>query len=62
VIDTDLPCLPHHADVFSTFPRPPGDPTEDHPTNKAVWRKERARLFELAEAGVIKKADFGRLS
>ena len=59
-LDTDLPGLPNHVDVFSTFPRPPKD-SKDHPSSKAVWRRERARLFELAKAGVVKAEAFERL-
>ena len=60
VLDTDLPSLPHHVDVFSTFPRAPTD--QKDPSNKAIWRKERARLFELAKSNVVKTAEFGRLA
>ncbi len=52
VLDTDLPKLPNHVDVFNTFPRKQIDPKD--PTNKAIWRKERARLFDLAKAQVTK--------
>jgi hypothetical protein len=60
VLDTDLPNLPHHADVFSTFPRVSVDTKA--PTNKAIWRKERAKLFEMAQDNVIKAADFAHLA
>jgi hypothetical protein len=56
ILDTDLPNLPNHADIFNTFPRPPI--SDKDPTNKAIWRKERARLFDLAIAKVTKKATF----
>jgi len=56
VLDTDLPELPNHVDVFNTFPRQQIDPKD--PTNKAIWRKERARLFDLAKAQVTKSAVF----
>lgn len=59
-LDTDLPSLPNHIDVFSTFPRPAK--SDKDPSSKAVWRRERARLFALAKANVIKVDAFERLA
>jgi hypothetical protein len=42
VLDSDMPGLPNHADVFATVPRP-------HERNgpKAAWRTEREKLLNL---------------
>jgi hypothetical protein len=42
VLDTDMPGLPNHADVFATVPRPHAERT-----HAAAWRAERGRLMEL---------------
>lgn len=56
VVDTDLPNLPNHADVFNTFPRP--NVEGKGPTNTAVWRKERKGLLALMGVNIISKIDF----
>lgn len=56
VVDTDMPGLPNHADVFNTFPRP--KLTDQSPSNKTIWRKERKKLLGLISANIISKSDF----
>lgn len=55
VTDTDMPGLPHHADVFNTFP-PAGAPNEM--SRKNIWRKERQELLKLVSNNVTKVAAF----
>jgi hypothetical protein len=55
VLDTDMNKLPHHADVFNTIPRKSGD---NPPSNKAVWRRERVKLLNLANTNIIKRESF----
>jgi hypothetical protein len=47
VLDTDMPGLPHHADIFATVPK--GEPSGQ---SKARFRKERARLMDLMSGNV----------
>lgn len=47
-LDSDMPGLPHHADVFATVPRPYEGKTE-----KAAWRPERARLLSLLQQNIV---------
>jgi hypothetical protein len=55
VLDTDMHRLPDHADVFNTVPAQTGS---ERPSNKAIWRRERGRLLNLANANIIKRQDF----
>lgn len=55
VVDTDMSGLPHHADVFNTLPRQGSD---GRPTAKAVWRREREKLLEIAHRNIIKRDVF----
>jgi hypothetical protein len=55
VVDTDMKELPHHADVFNTWPR---QDTEGKPTAKTVWRRERGKLLELANRNIVTRGAF----
>jgi hypothetical protein len=55
VVDTDMAGLPHHADVFNTVVRKSGS---NPPTDKAVWRRERNKLLDLANNNIIKRQQF----
>ena len=46
-LDSDMPGLPHHADVFATVPRPFEGKAE-----KTAWRAERARLLLLLQQSI----------
>lgn len=49
VLDSDLPQLPHHADVYATVPRG---------GTKAAWKGEREELLKLIAAGLQTSSEF----
>jgi hypothetical protein len=51
VLDTDMPDLPNHADIFATIPRSDKDP-------KRAWREEREKLLALLTTGLATPANF----
>jgi hypothetical protein len=55
-VDTDMKDLPSHVDIFSTTPRPKTN--ENELSNKAIWKRERKKLFDLAAANLFPKSEF----
>jgi hypothetical protein len=53
VLDTDLPRLPHHADILATLPR-----ASDQNALKKAWRKERDELIELLGSNIVAPQNF----
>jgi hypothetical protein len=49
ILDSDLPELPHHADVYATVPQG---------GTKAAWKAERERLLNLLTAGLTPSSEF----
>jgi len=49
VLDSDLPDLPHHADIYATVPKG---------GTKAAWKAEREQLLDLLSAGLRKPSEF----
>ena len=52
-LDSDMPGLPHHADVFATVPRP-----AEGQSQKTAWKAQRGRLLELLQQNISTPDEF----